>query len=90
MHKQYSAAFKAKIALEAIKNENTITEIASAYQIHPNMVAKWKKQVLENVSAVFETSSSKQTSDNEKKVETLSKIVGQQAIEIDWLKKKLL
>ena len=51
--KQYSANLKAKIAVEAVKGQRTIQEIASHYEVHPNMVTKWKKQVLEGASGIF-------------------------------------
>ena len=52
--KKYSAEFKAKVALEAIREEKTINEIASQYGIHPQMVRVWKKEFLKNASKVFE------------------------------------
>lgn len=45
--KQYSAEFKAKVALEAIKGNKTINELASGFEVHPNQITQWKKQVLE-------------------------------------------
>ncbi len=51
--KQYSANLKAKIAVEAVKGQRTIQEIASHYEVHPNMVTKWKKQLLDGASEIF-------------------------------------
>ncbi len=51
--KQYSADLKAKIAVEAVKGQRTIQEIASNYGVHPNMVTKWKKQLLDGASEIF-------------------------------------
>jgi len=90
MHKKHSDNFKAKVALEAIKEEKTIAEIASAYQVHANMVTKWKKQAIENMASVFGNSSSKLQNEEAQNAEILSKIVSRQAIEIEWLKKKVL
>ena len=47
--RQYEAAFKARVALEAVKGEKTISEIATQFEVHPNQIMKWKKQLLENV-----------------------------------------
>ena len=51
--KRYDAAFKAKVAIEAIKAQRTVNEIAAAYQIHPHQVTEWKKQALQQLSEVF-------------------------------------
>ena len=51
--KRYSAALKAKVALEAIKGQRTVSEIASEYGIHPNLITKWKKQVIEGSPDIF-------------------------------------
>ena len=49
----YDDSFKARVALEAIKGEKTISEIASQYEVHPNQIVQWKKRLLENVAEVF-------------------------------------
>jgi len=89
MQKKHSDSFKAKVALEAIKGEKTIAEIASVYQVHAKMVTKWKKQAIENMASVFGNSSSKLQNEEAQNAEILSKIVSRQAIEIE-LKKKVL
>src|SRR5688572_33303895 len=53
--KSYTAAFKVKIALEAIKGQRTINEIATHYDVHPNQVTQWKKQAIESLPDVFST-----------------------------------
>ncbi len=50
---RYSAAFKAKVVLEAIKGEQTLSELGSRYGIHPNMITTWKRQAIENMGEVF-------------------------------------
>jgi len=86
--KRYDAIFKAKVALEAIKGERTISEIASECGVHPNQIAKWKKQLLEEVPEIF----SKGRKQNKRKTEDLEselyKQIGQLKVELDWLKKK--
>ncbi len=51
--KRYGAALKAKVALEAIKGQRTVSEIASEYGVHPNLITKWKKQVIEESPGIF-------------------------------------
>ncbi len=53
MRKRYDAQFKARVALEAIRGDRTLAEIASTYQVHPNQITKWRRQVLEELPKVF-------------------------------------
>jgi transposase len=53
--KSYTAAYKAKVAIEAIKGQRTINEIASAFEVHPNQVTQWKKQAVSQLSEIFPT-----------------------------------
>jgi transposase-like protein len=96
--RNFGKDFKAKVALEAIKGEKTINEIAGIYEVHPSMINKWKKLALEKLPDVMADSRTKcrkaspsgesrqaQPVDEEK----LHQKIGQQAIEIDFLKEKL-
>ena len=85
--KRYDAAFKARVALEAIKGERTIAEIASATGVHPNQISKWKKQALEELPGLF-TGGRKKERDSEELESELYKQIGQLKVELDWLKKK--
>ena len=86
--KQHSAAFKAKVALEAIKEEKTVAEIASKHEIHPSMVNKWRREAEEKMSALFEDGRKKdvETADSEKLTAHLYKQIGQLTVEVDFLK----
>ncbi len=86
--KNYSSKFKQKVALEAIKEQLTISEIAGKYEVHPNLVTQWKKKLLEGSEAVFEDKRTKKTETKEELVEELYRQIGQMKYEIDWLKKK--
>ena len=88
--KSFSKAFKAKVAIEAIKGEKTINEIASIYEVHPSQVVQWKKLALENLPEAMGDGRSKEVrSRHEMDEEKLHQKIGRQAIEIDFLKKKL-
>ena len=52
--RNHGAVFKAKVALEAIKGEQTLVELASRFQVHPNQIAEWKKQLLDRASEIFD------------------------------------
>jgi transposase-like protein len=86
-----SAAFKKKVALEAIREKKTINEIASAFDVHPVQVGKWKKQLLEGLDDIFESSSrKKKDSNNLAAIDgSLHEKIGRLTMELDWLKKKL-
>ena len=87
MKKNYSAAFKSRVALEAIKAEKTIAEIASRFEVHPNQVTKWKKQALEAMPDIFADKRRKKKKNKENSDE-LYRQIGQLKVELDWLKKK--
>lgn len=87
MKKNYSAAFKSRVALEAIRGEKTMAEIASQFEVHPNQVTKWKKQALEAMPDIFADKRRKKKKDKENSDE-LYRQIGQLKVELDWLKKK--
>jgi transposase-like protein len=84
---RYSVEIKMKVAIEAIKEQKTINEIAGQYQIHPNQVTKWKKQLLDEGKSIFEQGG-KKAKQNEVPEERLYQQIGQLQVELDWLKKK--
>ncbi len=86
--KQYPKEFKARVALEALKETKTIAELSSEYEIHSNMISKWKKVLQENLSSVFANKGEREPGDKEL-IESLYKQIGQSQVEINWLKKKL-
>ncbi len=79
---RHSAAFKAKVALEALREQEPIAEIARRHKVHPNVVYKWKRQLAENVATVFETEAGGEAADRE--TELLRKI-GELTVERDFL-----
>jgi transposase-like protein len=84
----YSAEFKAKVAIDALKEQKTLSELAQFYQVHPNQITTWKKEFLENASQIFEKGNRRPKDYFE--VSKLFEAIGQLKIENDWLKKKLL
>lgn len=87
--KQYDSRFKTTVALEAIKNQRTIAQIASEYEVHPNQVTQWKKQVLEALPELFKNRPLPSEKANEQLVAELYRQIGQLKVELDWLKKKV-
>lgn len=84
-----SKDFKFKVALEAVKGEKQIAEIAEEYNVHPNQVSQWKKQLMENGSELFSPTTGNAEKEHEAERERLYKTVGKQQVTIDWLKKNL-
>ena len=89
IHKQYLPSFKAKVALEAIREEETIVELASRYQVHPTQIKRWKKTASEEMIELFKDGKQK-GGEKEKNlfIEELYREIGQLKVELDWLKKK--
>ena len=86
--KQYTSQFKAQVAIEAIKNQQTVAQIASEYGVHPTQVNQWKKQVLEQLPQLFTNGRSKAATDTDQLVAELYRQIGQLKVELDWLEKK--
>lgn len=88
--KQYSAQFKAKVALEAIRGEKTSAELASHYEIHPTQINGWKRQLLEDASELFDggKAANRADSDTEAQIAELYRQIGQLTVERDFLAKR--
>ena len=86
--KRHSKELKARIALDAIKGQKTMSELASEYGVHSNQIGRWKKQLLESAPDIFTRGKDKETEEKEVERDRLYKKVGQLQIEVDWLKKK--
>jgi len=87
--KQYSGDFKAKVALEALRGERTLSEIASEYEVHPKQVISWKKKVLEELPNLFSNGQARKSQEEADLKARLFQEIGELKFELDWLKKKL-
>jgi len=85
--KNFSNQFKAKVALEAVKGQKTISQLAKDYQVHPNVIGNWKKQLLEGAPGIFNNKRGPKVDDKED-VNLLYQQIGKLQVELDWLKKK--
>ena len=86
--RRHSGELKAKIALEAIKGQRTVNEIASSYGVSPAQVSQWKKQALEELPGVFTDRRLKAQQNEEALKAQLYQQIGQLKVELDWIKKK--
>jgi putative transposase len=86
--KQYSAEFKARVALEALKGVKTVNELASAYGVHPTQIAHWKHRLHKEMPDIFSARRDKRNRDQEAFQAQLYQQIGQLKVELDWVKKK--
>lgn len=86
----FSKDFKAKVALEALREESTIQEIAVKYGVHPNQISQWKAQAIAGMAELFErpNKKSEEVRRQEEKENEYLKTIGEQKVELDYLKKK--
>ncbi len=83
--KRYSAEFKAKVALEAIKGEQTIQELGSRYGVHPNQITNWKRQAIDNMAETFSTKAERTLTNDDPQIKELHAKIGQLTVERDFL-----
>jgi transposase len=87
--RNFSPDFKAKVAIEALREQLTLSELAAKYNLHPNQISEWKKQLLSSSATVFEGGKRPPDHlDSEAEKEELYRAIGQLKVENDWLKKK--
>lgn len=86
--RKFTSRFKTKVVLEALSERSTVQELSKKHELHPNQISKWKAEFLEKVDCVFDQRSGK-GSDVSEDLAKLYKVIGQQKVEIDFLKKAL-
>ena len=84
----YTPEFKARVALAAMKNQQTISEIASEHGVHPIQISKWKKIAQEGLKQVFVDGRSRELQSHEEEKKMLYEEIGKLKVQLDWIKKK--
>lgn len=87
--REHSSKFKAKVALDAVKEQETIAMLATKYGIHPTQLSHWKKQLLEGAERIFEGEYGHPEKDYEAEQARLYQEIGRLTTELSWLKKKM-
>ncbi|MBK9109232.1 MAG: transposase [Saprospiraceae bacterium] len=85
--RKFTGAFKASVALEAIKNKKTMADLSLQFDVNPVMISKWKTEFLENMGSIFDNSKSAQYDTDSAEMEKLYAQIGQLKVENDFLKK---
>ena len=88
MRKRYSAAIKAKIVIEILKEEKTLTQLSSEYGVSSKQLTRWRNQALTEMPRLFETNSGKQQEQQAEKINELYAEIGRLTTQVNWLKKK--
>ncbi len=86
--KQHSKEFKAKVALEALKGQKTVNELATEYGVHPSQINTWKKRAQEALPETFSRGQDGDAARHEAEKDRLYQQIGKLQVEVDWLKKK--
>jgi transposase-like protein len=88
MRKRFSADFKAKLVLEVLKEEKTLSELSSEYGVHVSQLVRWKNAAIEGLPGVFADPRKKVEEEKEKQIEELYREIGRLTTQMSWLKKK--
>jgi transposase len=89
MRKKHDVVFKAKVALEALKGEKTISQLSSEVGVHPNQIRAWRNRALEALPGVFSRGANRKEKDHEELEQELYRQIGQLKVENEWLKKSI-
>ena len=87
--RKHNPSFKAKVAMEALKGEETVAQLASRFNVHPSQIHKWRKELIDGAAGIFGNSHSQKTPDNQQLVAKLYQQIGQLKVERDFLENVL-
>ena len=86
--RRFSADYKFRVALEAAKGQETLSELATKHGLHPNQISQWKRQLLDSGAEVFSHNGNKEAQAQDAQQSELNEQIGRLKMELEWLKKK--
>ena len=86
--RRFSSEFKARVALAAVRGEKSLSELASEFEVHANLVASWKRQLTEGAAGLFDGGRPPDSGESQAREEKLYEQIGRLKMEVEWLKKK--
>ena len=89
MRKKFESSFKARVALETLRGENTLAQLSSEYAAHPNKISQWKRELVQRSAEVFSKPDNGIAVEAQALADKLHRTIGELKVENDWLKKKL-
>ena len=87
--RKFTTKFKTRVVLESLKERSSLAELAQKYELHPTQISNWKREFLNSAESVFEKGNKSKKTESEEEKERLLKTIGQQKVEIDFLKDAL-
>lgn len=86
--RKFTAEFKARVVRAALREDKTLAQLASEYDVHPNQITEWKRQVIESLPDVFSRKKKQDEQDNQQLIERLYQQIGELQVDVNWMKKK--
>lgn len=86
--RKFTAEFKARVVRAALREDKTLAQLASEYDVHPNQITEWKRQVIESLPDVFSRKKKQDEQDNQQLIDRLYRQIGELQVDVNWMKKK--
>jgi transposase-like protein len=86
--RKFTAEFKARVVRAALREDKTLAQLASEYEVHPNQITEWKRQVIESLPDVFSRKKKQDEQDNQQLIDRLYQQIGELQVDVNWMKKK--
>jgi transposase-like protein len=87
--RQFSGEFKTRVVLDSLNGQQTVSELAGKYEVHPMQISKWRKEFLKEAPRIFSNGKNRHLEDKDRLIDELYKEVGRSRVEVEWLKKKV-
>ena len=86
--RRFSSEFKARVVRAALREDKTLAQLASEFDVHPNQITEWKRQAIESLPDVFSRKKKRQQQDNQQLIDRLYQQIGELQVDVNWMKKK--